>query len=84
MTPPTNRADRRRDRKTRDRRIRVFSEFNQDLRPEQIAKILVAFGLEGARKEAEARAEEEARRTATADNAAEDRDAPKREETGDA
>ena len=63
MSTPPNRAGRRRYRKSRDRRVWVFSELNNDLRPEQIAKILVSGGLEQARREAEARAEEEARLT---------------------
>lgn len=62
----SNRQTRRRYRKSRDRRVWVFSELNHDLRPEQIAKILVSGGLEQARREAEARAEDEAR---TADDA---------------
>lgn len=84
MSTPPNRADRRRDRKTRDRRIQVFSELNQELRPEQIAKILITLGLEDARKEADARAEDEVRRTAASQDTPEDQDAPRREETGDA
>lgn len=78
MSTPPNRAGRRRYRKSRDRRVWVFSELNHDLRPEQIAKILVSGGLEQARREAEARAEEEARLTAEA------RDASTSEEEGDA
>lgn len=61
MSTPPNRAGRRRYRKSSDRRVWVFSELNHELRPEQIAKILVSAGLEQARREAEARAEEEAR-----------------------
>lgn len=53
----TNRHARRRYRKTHDRRVWVFSELNQDLRPEQIARIITAAGLEQARLESEARAE---------------------------
>lgn len=45
---------RRRYRKTADRRVWVFSELRADLRPEQIARILTAAGLEQARLEAEA------------------------------
>ncbi|MFT4259482.1 hypothetical protein [Microbacterium sp.] len=67
MSTPTNRAGRRRYRKSRDRRVWVFSELNHDLRPEQIAKILVSGGLEQARREAEARAEKEARLLADAE-----------------
>lgn len=78
MSTPPNRAGRRRYRKSRDRRVWVFSELNHDLRPEQIAKILVSGGLEQARREAEPRAEEEARL------AAEARDASTGEEDGDA
>ena len=44
----------RRYRKRPDRRVWVFSELNHDLRPEQIAKILTAAGLDQARLEAEA------------------------------
>lgn len=72
MNTPTNRAGRRRYRKSRDRRVWVFSELNHDLRPEQIAKILVSAGLEQARKEAEARAEAEARSAETDDDASDD------------
>lgn len=78
MSTPPNRAGRRRYRKSRDRRVWVFSELNHDLRPEQIAKILVSGGLEQARREAEARAEEAARLTAEA------RDASTSEEDGNA
>lgn len=84
MTPPSNRAGRRRYRKTRDRRIRAFSELNHDLRPEQIAKILVTLGLDEARKEAEARADEEARRATASEGVAEDERDLKHEEAGDA
>lgn len=78
MSTPKNRAGRRRYRKSRDRRVWVFSELNHDLRPDQIAKILVSGGLERARREAEARSEEEARLTTHA------RDASTGEEDGDA
>jgi len=78
VSTPPNRAGRRRYRKSRDRRVWVFSELNHDLRPEQIAKILVSGGLEQARREAEARAEEGARLAAKA------RDASTSEEGGDA
>jgi len=63
MNHPTNRADQRRYRKRRNRRVWAFSDLNHDLRPEQVAKILVSAGLEQARREAEARADEEARRS---------------------
>lgn len=69
-TPPA----RRRYRKSRDRRVWVFSELNHDLRPEQIAKIITSAGLEQARLEAEARAEEETRLTADAPSNVEARD----------
>lgn len=49
-----SRSPKRRYRKRPDRRVWVFSELNHDLRPEQIAKILTAAGLEQARLEAEA------------------------------
>lgn len=75
MSTPTNRAGRRRYRKSRDRRVWVFSELNHDLRPEQIAKILVSGGLEQARREAEARAEEEARLLAEAEACADGEEA---------
>lgn len=75
MSTPTNRAGRRRYRKSRDRRVWVFSELNHDLRPEQIAKILVSGGLEQARREAEARAEEEARLLAEAEASADGEEA---------
>lgn len=55
----SNRASRRRYQKRRPRRIWVFSEFNRNLRPEQIAKILAAAGLEQFLREAEARKERE-------------------------
>lgn len=57
MNMPLNREGRRRYKKSKSRRVWVFSEVNRDLRPEQIAKILVDGGLEQARKEAEARAD---------------------------
>lgn len=72
MSTPLNREGRRRYRKSRDRRVWVFSELNHDLRPEQIAKILVSAGLEQARREAEARAEEEARLAPAAQDTSED------------
>lgn len=51
----TNRQSRRRYRKSADRRVWVFSELNHDLKPEQLAKVLVAAALEQARLEQEAR-----------------------------
>lgn len=39
----------------------VFSDVNRDLRPEQIARIITSAGLEQARLEAEAQAEDTAR-----------------------
>lgn len=48
---------RRRYRKSSGRRVWVFSELNHDLRPEQIAKIITAAGLEQARLEAAAQAD---------------------------
>lgn len=45
----------RRKRKTPGRRVRVFSQLNHDLQPEQIARILVAASLEQAQREADAR-----------------------------
>ncbi|HEY5319478.1 MAG TPA: hypothetical protein VIJ76_01240 [Galbitalea sp.] len=50
----TNRQSRRRYRKSADRRVWVFSELNHDLKPEQLAKVLVAAALEQARLEHEA------------------------------
>ncbi len=61
MNPPLNREGRRRYTKSKGRRVWAFSELNQDLRPEQLARILVTSGLEQARKEAEARADLERR-----------------------
>lgn len=46
----------RRYRKSQDRRVRVFSELNRRLRPQQIAKVITNAGLEQARLEAEAQA----------------------------
>ncbi len=60
-----NRASRRRYKKAHGRSVWVFSDLNQDLRPEQIAKILTSAGLEQARREAEAQAAAEARFTGT-------------------
>ena len=56
----TNRRERRRYRKSPNRRVWVFSELKHDLRPEQLAKIITAAGLEQARLEAEARDQREA------------------------
>lgn len=53
---------RRRYGKSHGRRVWVFSELNRDLRPEQIARIITAAGLEQARLEADARADAQARR----------------------
>ena len=55
----TSHRNPRRYRKTQGRRVWVFSELNHDLRPEQLAKILTAAGLEQARLEVEARAQRE-------------------------
>lgn len=76
MSTPTNRAGRRRYKKAHGRSVWVFSELNRDLRPEQIAKIITSAGLEQARREAEARAEDETRLAAAeASDAEEARDA---------
>lgn len=56
----TNQRNSHRYRKSPDRRVWVFSELNRDLRPEHFAKIITAAGLEQARLEAEARAQQEA------------------------
>lgn len=56
------RDSRRRYRKTSGRRVWVFSELNHDLRPEQVAKIITAAGLEQARLEAAAQADAAAQR----------------------
>lgn len=53
---------RRRYRKTQGRRVWAFSELNHQLRPDQIAKIITAAGLEQARLETAAQADD-ARRT---------------------
>ncbi|GAB3124811.1 hypothetical protein GCM10027056_19060 [Glaciibacter psychrotolerans] len=58
----TNRSTRRRYRKSSGRQVWVFSELNHELRPEQIAKIITTAGLEQARREAEARAQDIAAR----------------------
>lgn len=54
-----SRKSQRRYRKRPDRRVWVLGELNHDLRPEQIANILTAAGLEQARLEAEATQEHE-------------------------
>lgn len=46
-----------RRRRGLERRIQVFSEPNRDQRPERIARIITAAGLERARLEADAHAE---------------------------
>ena len=56
MNSPSRRGQRR-YRKAQDRRVWVFSELNHDLRPEVVARIITAAGLEQARREADARAE---------------------------
>lgn len=56
------RGSRRRYCKTSGQRVWVFSELNHDLRPEQVAKIITAAGLEQARLEAAAQADAEAQR----------------------
>lgn len=58
----TNRSTRRRYRKSSGRHVWVFSELNHELRPEQLAKIITTAGLEQARREAEARAQDVAAR----------------------
>lgn len=61
MNMPTNRASRRRYKKRHGRSVWVFSEVNQDITPEDIARILTSAGLERARLEAEAQAEDQGR-----------------------
>lgn len=56
MNSPSRRGQRR-YRKAQDRRVWVFSELNHDLRPEIVARIITAAGLEQARREADARAQ---------------------------
>ena len=56
----TNRKSRRHYRKAPSRRVWVFSELNHDLRPEQVAKIITAAGLEQARLEAAAQQQADA------------------------
>jgi hypothetical protein len=50
----SNRAPRRRYRKTAERRVWVFSELNHDLTPEQMARVLTSAALEQARLERDA------------------------------
>lgn len=76
-----SRSPRRRYRKTADRRVWVFSELRHDLRPDQIASIITAAGLEQARLEAEAAAEHAAR---TAETNEESNDVESFEERPDA
>lgn len=52
-----NHSPRRRYRKAQGRRVWVFSELNHDLRPDAVARIITAAGLEQARLEAEAAAQ---------------------------
>lgn len=59
----------RRYRKAQGRRVWVFSELNQDLRPDQVAKIITSAGLEQARLEAEAQADADLRAEGEADHA---------------
>ncbi|GAA3830469.1 hypothetical protein KACC15558_11050 [Brevibacterium ammoniilyticum] len=73
-----SRKSQRRYRKRPDRRVWVFSELNHDLRPEQIAHILTAAGLERARHEAEAAQEHDQQRARRAP------DEPNTEEVRDA
>lgn len=61
----SNRQTRRRYRHSQERRVWVFSELNQDMRPEQIARVLTAAALEQARLETEARAEHDGAAAAT-------------------
>lgn len=61
------RGQRRRYRKSSERRVWVFSELNHDLRPDQLAKIITNAGLEQARLEAEAQAEATTRAVSTLD-----------------
>lgn len=50
-----------RSTRSRDRRIRVFSDTNSALRPEHLARVITLAGLEQARLEAAARADNETR-----------------------
>ncbi len=72
----TNRQSRRRYRKSADRRVWVFSELNHDLKPEQMAKVLVSATLEQARLEQEARRQQIQQGQALQ---SEERDAPSEE-----
>lgn len=56
----------RRYRKSPERRVWVFSELNHELRPEVVARIITSAGLEQARLEAEAQADDAARTSAPA------------------
>lgn len=56
MSAPSRRS-RRRYRKVQNRRVWVFSELNHDLKPETVARIITAAGLEQARRESGAQAE---------------------------
>ena len=51
----------RRYRKREGRKVWVFSDLNHDVAPEQIAKILTTAGLEQARREVEAQADDPTR-----------------------
>ena len=50
------RGTRRNYQRSSGRRVWVISELNHDLRPEHVARIITAAGLEQARLEAEAQA----------------------------
>ncbi len=50
----------RRTRRGQGRRIRVFADSNRALRPEHLARVMTIAGLEQARREAAARADNEA------------------------
>lgn len=56
----------RRHHKSSERRVRVFSEPNRNLRAGQIAHLITNAGLERARLEAEAQAEDATRCAAAA------------------
>lgn len=58
MSQPINR---RRSPRRRERRINVFADGNHARRPEHLARVNTAAGLEQARREAAARADNEAR-----------------------
>lgn len=57
----SSRSGHRRYHQTRGHQVWVFSELNGELRPEQVARIITAAGLEQARREADARADAEQR-----------------------